>query len=217
MFFNVGKMNTSSNEEDIVKVELPKILEAIGKYLKPENRGFKLVFTGVLPLSTPSIHYESAQCKMRINYTRDRPYEDIEIHISYRRQHAPFDKRVIEWNNKRCICWHSLESGVLLNFLDGLSPADIVNKEFRVPRLLKIFSDANRITTWGRAEYLARKHAFLWEHYGQRLFNLFDLNYPDLWQAYTRFLEEYYAHYDESIRRRKLVAIPFDPPRHHVC
>jgi hypothetical protein len=213
MFFKVGKMNTSSNEEDIVKVELPRILEAIKKYLEPEKRGLRLVFTGVLPLSTPSIHYESAQCKIRINYTRDRPYEDIEMHISYGRQHAPFDKQVIEWNNKRCYCWHSLEGGVILNFLDGLSPSDITNEEFRVPRLSKTFYDANRISNGGPVEFLVRKHAFLWEHYGQRLFNLFDLNYPGLWQDYTRFLQEYY---EEKVRQKRS-GIPFDPPRHQVC
>lgn len=210
-------MNSSNNEEDLVKVELPRILEALGKYLKPENRGFQLVFTGVLPLSAPSIHYESTQCKMKITYNRDRPYEDIEMHISYGRQHARFDKQIIEWNNERCYCWHSLEGGVILNFLDGLSPSDMNNEEFRVPRVSKIFYDANQNTNWGPAEFLSRKHAFLWEYYGQRLFNLFDLNYPDLWKEYTRFLEEYYAHYNERVRQRKLVAIPFNPPRHQVC
>lgn len=210
-------MNSSNQEEDLVKVELPGILEAIGKYLKPEKRGFQLVFTGVMPLSAPSIHYESAQCKMRLIYNRDRPYEDIELYISYGRQHAPFDKQVIEWHHKKCYCWHSLEGSVLLNFLDGVSPSDVDHEEYKVPRLSKIFNDAHRITTWSRTEFLVRKHAFLWEHYGQHLFDLFDLNRPDLWEDYTRYLEEYYARYDERVRQQQLVPLSFDPPRYQVC
>lgn len=34
-------------------------------------------------------------------------------------------------------------------------------------------------------------HASFWEHYGQRLFELFDLRRPDLWDEYTRFVVEY--------------------------
>src|SRR5210317_121476 len=32
----------------------------------------------------------------------------------------------------------------------------------------------------------------IWEHYGQSLFDLFDLRQPELWKEYRVFLKEYY-------------------------
>jgi hypothetical protein len=35
-------------------------------------------------------------------------------------------------------------------------------------------------------------HAMIWEHYGQRLFELFDLRRPDLWEKYSSFVIQVY-------------------------
>jgi len=32
----------------------------------------------------------------------------------------------------------------------------------------------------------------IWEHYGKRLFELFDLRQPNLWEQYRGFLKEFY-------------------------
>jgi hypothetical protein len=216
VFSKVGKMSSPSNEEDIVKTESPKILKAIEKYLKPEKRGFMFVFLGVLPLSMPSIHFESAYCKMRIKYTRDRPYEDIEMHISYGRQHAPYEKDVIEWNNEKCYCWHSLENSPLLHFLDGLSPAKA--SETKVMRVAKEFRELGTGKGWTVPEYWAKRHAFTWQQYEQQLFDLFDLRYPNRWDEYSRFFKEYILVQDENQKRLgTYLEGLYNPPRYKIC
>jgi hypothetical protein len=44
----------------------------------------------------------------------------------------------------------------------------------------------------GQPEWLARMHAMMWERYGKKFFELFDLRHPDLWERYRQFLKEYY-------------------------
>lgn len=202
------------DSENIVKVEFPKVLQEIEKYLRPNDHGFELIHVGAVPNSLPSILYQSKQCKLRIQSLRDRPYEEIELYFYYGRLHAPLDKDVIEWNNDKCYCWHSLEFGQALNFLDGMSPIDLVKGDYVTPRAVKEFFESNKEAKWWRSrpKFFSKKHAFLWKYYGQRLFNLFDLNYPDLWDDYKNFLKDYYKQYNEKFSARS-----YDPPRYNVC
>ena len=201
------------DSENIVKVEFPKVLQEIEKFLRPNDHGFELIHVGAVPNSLPSILYQSKQCKLRIQSLRDRPHEEIEIYIYYGRLHAPLDKDVIEWNNDKCYCWHSLEFGQALNFLDGMPPIDLVKGDYVTPRAVKEFFESNKEAKWwSRPKFFSKKHAFLWKYYGQRLFNLFDLNYPDLWDDYKNFLKDYYKQYNEKFSARS-----YDPPRYNVC
>jgi len=220
------------DSENIVNVEFPKVLQEIEEFLRPNDNGFELIHVGAVPNTLPSILYQSKQCKLRIQSLRDRPYEEIEIYVYYGRLHAPLDKDVIEWNNDKCYCWHSLEFGEVLNFLDGLSPADIVNRNYETPRAVKEFSESTKEARykeeiaaltgkggkfWSRAEFFSKKHAFLWKYYGQRLFDLFDLNRPDLWEEYRHFLKEYYERRNEKAKQKNFPIYPYDPPKHMVC
>jgi hypothetical protein len=231
--------------ENIINVEFPKVLQEIEEFLRPNDYGFELVHVGAVPNTLPSILYQSKQCKLRIQSLRDRPYEEIEIYPRYGRLHAPLDKETIIWNDDKCYCWHSLEWDPVLNFLDGLSPAEIVNRDFELPRAIKVFTesikeekykeeiralqrfsesikeekDKEKLSSemWSRAKYFSKKHAFLWKYYGQRLFDLFDLNHPDLWEEYRHFLKEYYVHSDKKSKQKNFPIYPYDPPKHKVC
>ncbi len=201
------------DSENIVKIEFPKILQEIEKNLRPNDHGFELIHVGAVPNSLPSILYQSKQCKLRIQSLRDRPHDGIELYVHYGRLHAPLDKDVIEWNNDKCYCWHSLLNGQVLNFLDGVSPIDLVSGDYVTPRGYKEFSESNKEAKWwSPPKSLSKRHAFLWKYYGQRLFNLFDLNYPNLWDDYRNFLKDYYKQYNE-----KFSAHSYNPPRYNVC
>ena len=115
-----------NSAEYIISNEFPRVFEAVDKFLKPQDAGFKLIYSGAVPNSLPSILYQSNQCKLRIQSRRgDRPYDNIEIDVSYSRLHAPLDKETMEWNNETCYCWHHLDGrSPLLYFLDGQSPTE---------------------------------------------------------------------------------------------
>ena len=40
---------------------------------------------------------------------------------------------------------------------------------------------------------MTRMHAEIWEHYGQSLFEIFDLCCPNLWDEYSHFIKEYFS------------------------
>jgi hypothetical protein len=205
-----------NSNEYIVQVEFPKIFKVIGTHLKPENRGFKLVYSGLGSKNSTTILYQSNQCKLRIGCSRDRPFDPLEFSVTYGRLHAPIDEDVMEWNGEKCLCWHGLSSNTLLPFLDGLSPADAIELESSSieEEFFKLWQDKN----WTAPEIFAREHAMIWEHYGQDFFDLFDLNRPDLWEKYTAFLKDYYEIDSEKTKTVKAIfnGVRY-PLRQNVC
>ena len=194
-------MISKNSYEYIVSVEFPYIFQAVDKFLKPQDRGFELVYSGLVSNHSPTILYQSDQCKLRIRCSRDRSYDPLELSVTYGRLHAPHDEDLIEWNGEKCYCWHRLTVSPLLLFLDGLSPAE----SLELPRsnIEDDFFNLSRGKEWTVPEHFARKHAMIWKHYDQRLFDLFDLNYPNLWQKYATFLKEYYEIDSEKTKMLK--------------
>jgi hypothetical protein len=79
----------------------------------------------------------------------------------------------------------------VLNYLDGLSPQEIASKEFPFfPDILTRF-EKEAPDSWSRHEWEARRHNVIWNHYGQRLFDLFDLRLPELWDQYVDFYQDF--------------------------
>jgi hypothetical protein len=115
------------------------------------------------------------------------------IHIRYGRLHAPNEKATMIWNGEECHCWHDFDHA--LHFLDGRTP-EYTSKKLYSHSLIEKYkqSDLGQSLTGKRSqpEWLTRMHATVWEHYGERFFELFDLRLPDLWDRYREFLKEYY-------------------------
>jgi len=63
---------------------------------------------------------------------------------------------------------------------------------------------------WQQPEWLTRIHSSIWEHYGERLFELFDIRHPELWEKYIDFLKEY-------DRLNNFPPVPIYPPEYKVC
>lgn len=99
------------------------------------------------------------------------------------------------WMGEECYCWHRVNEA--LNFLDGLSPKETKEQLYvhgRWPRVMEEFrqSEIGKNLESNHPEWLTRMHAAVWEHYGQRLFELFSLRRPGTWHNYSRFIKEYY-------------------------
>jgi hypothetical protein len=208
-------MSSQSIYDDVVKTKFPPLIQMLESRLDFKRWGFEFIYAGVLPQFPPCIFYRSEQCQVRFRWEHDRPYEEPLIYISYGRLHAPLDQTTMLCNGERCHCWHSIE--LVLNFLDGLAPTDTHNREFIVPRIMKVFRDSNKGKGWNHREFTVRNHAHIWEHYGQRIFDLFDLRYPVLWKKYSGFLHEYYTQWNEQSKLKGITPIPIDPPLSKVC
>jgi hypothetical protein len=197
--------------EAVIKTEFPKIVKVLENCLDFKRWGFKRTHMGLFPQYLPLIVYESAQCKLKIVWEQDRPYEQPAILILYGRTHALLDQDTMMWNGEKCYCWHMIHT--VIDFLDGLSPAD----RKIVPPAMTDFSEANREKGWSQPEFWAKSHAFLWERYGQRIFDLFDLSRPDLWNKYADDIKAHHLYRDEQTKLKGHVVIPFNPPLHKVC
>jgi hypothetical protein len=181
--------------EEAIQNEFPKLIEMFEKHLDFKRWGFKLTHSGVFPQCLPFIFYQSNQCKIRFSMAYEEHNYPPAIFISYGRLHAPVDQSEILWNGKECSCWHDLNHVLL--FLDGLSPSDAAVS--KVPRKFYEFSEANPKPPYGGPwqEHRVKREAYIWDSYGQRLFDLFDLRRPDLWEEYRSFLKQYYQHIDK--------------------
>jgi hypothetical protein len=199
---------------DVVKNEFPKLIQMIESSIDFKRWGFELTHAGVFPQYLPYIVYQSYQCKIRIRWEQDRPYESPKLYMNYARLHAPIDEYLMLWNGEKCYCWHQI--GKVLNFLDGLSPSDTSNGEFMLPLKMKIFSEKNKSLARDQ-EYIIKLNAYIWDGYGQRLFDVFDLHQPDLWSKYMNFLKEYYTHRDEQNKLKGIPPSPVNPPLYKVC
>lgn len=188
--------------------------QSIMKYLNFERWDFKVVNDG-LPHQYPGIFLRSEYCMIKILTIQDRPLEEPDVFFKYGRLHAPLNRDTMIWNGEKHYCWHSIDKVLL--FFEELSLADTKNMMFKKPRIMKEIYELNKSKGWKPGEYAALEQSLIWEKYGQRLFNLFDLRQQNLWNEYADFLKEFYKIQDEKIRLKGRTPRPSVPPLYKVC
>ena len=95
------------------------------------------------------------------------------------------------WHDEECHTWH--ESNLALLFLDGYSPRKAAKIKYS-PSWTKKYYKKKYLEKFHRRqpEWLMTMHMEVWERYGKKFFELFDLRRPDLWERYRQFLKELY-------------------------
>jgi hypothetical protein len=157
-------------------------------FLQLHLRGFKESYRSVKP---ENIIYDSEWCRLNILWGGWDYINGNSIHIRYGRLHAVNDKTTMLWNGEECYCWHRIEHA--LHFLDGRTPTETAKLNYSHP-IIKSFYQEEILRKFNhkQPEWIAQIHVAIWQHYGQKLFDLFDLTRPDLWQQYRQFLKEVY-------------------------
>jgi hypothetical protein len=125
------------------------------------------------------------------------------LSIQYGRLHAADKEDTILWKRELHHCWHHVS--LALCFLDGMSTEDAAKILWNHPIMTK-YKESN---AGSQATIEAGMHAIIWERYGQRLFQLFDLRRPDLWDNYSIFIKQVYEikgfkHYGYGVPREKI-------------
>ncbi|MBK9925493.1 MAG: hypothetical protein IPP66_09395 [Anaerolineales bacterium] len=145
--------------------------------------------------------YNSQWCRLRFNINVD--HHNKSLFISYGRLHAADDKATIKWMGEDYFCWinESRESRILLQFLDGLTSEEAYKTSRERLKLYKDFEASVSASHQeiNSVELQFMRHAMVWEHYGLRFFELFDLRRPDLWDDFINFLKEYFRLYYEKL------------------
>jgi hypothetical protein len=139
--------------------------------------------------------YDSQWCRVKFIWSGWDMQIGNSMNIYYGRLHAPNDHERMIWNGEECYCWHGLTSREILNFLDGISPQEAASQK----GLPKIIDEFRKSELWKsmagkrhQPELTVRMNAAIWEHYDVRLFEMFDLQHPELWEKYRQFLKAVY-------------------------
>jgi len=183
------------------------------KYLDLKKWGFQesMRLEKLDGTSVPSVIYNSDICKVKISFNEWNPphqSKDYTVDVYYGRLNAPNDKNVFTNNNEKCYCWHGVIKA--LHFLDSRTPEYTVKNLFSHD-LVREYSKSLSSETlpYKLPEWEIRKHAYVWEQYAPRLFELFDSRRTDLWEKYRLFLK---GLYDIKGRNPNIV-----PPMDSVC
>lgn len=150
--------------------------------------GFKENFRSV---KNNILIYDSQWCRIKFVWGGWDYLEGNSISIYYGRLHAPNEEVKMIWHGEECHTWHRFEHA--LHFLDGRSPIDAAKMNYSTPLISKYYEEEyNQKFHRRQPEWLMKMHMEVWEHYGIKLFKLFDLRQPDLWEQYRGFLKEFY-------------------------
>jgi hypothetical protein len=154
--------------------------------------------------------YDSEWCRVNLVWGGWDPLGGNSISIHYGRLHAPNEEAKMTWNGEEYHCWHRFE--LPLHFLDGQTP-EYASKTMYTHSLIKQYEESELGRSFNakrlQPEWLAQMHVTVWRHYGKRLFELFDLRRPDLWEKYRQFLKDVYDIKGRSPRIK--------PPLDKVC
>lgn len=173
------------------------LLQRLGSIMPFTRWGFQKThtdFSGYL-----RVIYDSGWCRVKFLYRRGR-YKDPdldEFSIDYGRLHAPDDQGTMIWQGEKCNCWHN--NRLALYFLDGLTPEEVGQREKEGKTANDVRINFRQSPTGQRlveeklwAEFIIQHEAKTWQHYGERLFKIFDLQQSELWKKYTHYVKEYH-------------------------
>ncbi len=174
---------------------------------------FKVSYTNFTQVGGPKVIYNSEWCRVKFSLSYEMGRRFDELLLLYGRLHAPDEGVTMLWNGEECLCWHNLRWSPIL-FLDGLSPEEAAHFKGKPPLVEQFWqSEEGKKLYWTyHPEFRLRIESILWEHYGQRLFELFDLRRSELWGQYVRFNREYY----KILNRKSIPGFPF-PPEDKIC
>ena len=187
--------------------------------------GFRLSHMGYEKKgSRTKVIYDSDRCRVRFSLRNlGRGAEEDELPVEYGRLHAPNDSLSMVLNGEECWCWHN-SVPLLVLFLEGYSPKEIVDrqeKDGRLPSPPPLASydrsdEGRELSRIYPPASIIRRESLIWSHYGDRLFDLFDLRRPGPWGQYEEFLGTYYQAYYQIHPRRDFPG-GTSPPWHRIC
>jgi hypothetical protein len=183
-----------------------ELVEILEKYLDFDRWGFSQSY--ISPKYYPTIIYDSEFCRIKFSLHSGDRYGPDELSVYYGRLHAKNNDSFLTLNGEKFWCWHW--DYYFLPFLDGVSPQEEAKsyapspilEQYRKSELAQQLSPG---PAWGIG-----KQATIWNHYGQRLFDLFDLRKPELWERYNDFIRELYT------IKGKISSIGY-PPEDKIC
>jgi len=182
--YNLMPNKNFKNQEAVQKLS-----QLVEQLMPLKTWGFKQSALFFTKSNYPVAIYDSEQCRVRFLLDQDRNGNSVSV--SYGRLHALNDEEIMHWNGNQCYCWHRINMAI--RFLDSISLSQVVEKQFKRPQIIEEFELSELAkSTKDVVERTLFMHASIWEHYGDRLFDLYDLRQPELWERFTQFSEKFH-------------------------
>ena len=162
--------------------ELTRIAQSV---LDLPARGFKESYRSTQP---GILIYDSEWCRIKFVWAGWEYGSGNTMHIVYGRLHALNDDTTILWDGEECYCWHDLD--YVLHFLDNRTAIEAAELNYSHTLIDPFYKKDLRQRYKSQPEWIAHIHLAIWEHYGQTLFDLFDLRRSDRWEMYRSYLKE---------------------------
>ena len=185
---------------NIPEQEYESFLVSINKNMDLERWGFVQTYSSIDKENLPFVvMYDSQQCRVRFEYYKPDyggvSHEERVVLILYGRLHTKSDSGIVEHKENKVIRnWHYIYH-YIIKFLDGIPPEDVMySTEYHSPML-------QELKKLGAVE----QHNKIWEYYGKRFFDLFDVRNPELWKKYVIYCNEVERLKYENRKRQDLI------------
>jgi hypothetical protein len=177
---------TTVDERNIdLVIEMTRIAQEI---LGLPARGFGETYRSA---NSEELIFDSEWCRISLTWGGWDQAGGNSMHIHYGRLHAANENITMHWQGEECRCWHELD--YVLHFLDRRTPAEAAELDVSHPTTDPFYkTEITQKFSRRQPEWIAEMHVTIWNQYGERLFDLFDLRKPELWQRYQQFLKEVY-------------------------
>ena len=187
---------------NLPKQEYESFVDSINKSIDLERWGFVQTYSSVDKEKLPFIViYDSQQCRVRFEYYKPDfggvYHENREVQILYGRLHTKSESpsvAVLKEDKVVSYHWHSIYY-YILKFLDGMAPEDAMYTTKDHFPILQEFKELSTI----------KLHNKIWEYYGNRFFDLFDVRNPELWKKYVIYYNEVERLEYENRKRQDLI------------
>ena len=166
------------------------ITDLVNKNLSLEKWGFSKNIRFPNNDQKGTVIYDSEFCRIKFVLEASDYFPQHDTKIFYGRLHAPDNEHSITWNGKNCRCWHHNILGLTLPFIEGISPIQVVENLSEIWKPLVEKLNVNYPSS-DYVEYPLRLHSKIWEHYEEKLFSIFDLRNPELWEKYSNYSNEF--------------------------
>lgn len=212
-----------NNHSNGLEKEYQQFLELIKKNLDLEKWGFAQVYSSISERNTLPFVIVHDSHHSRIKFIYDAvDYGGVqhnfrELGIVYSRLHHKNTIENIYPNTINVIYEHSIFR-YILNFLDDLSPQEVLEGKGKEPRVIYEFetsgaswvlSNEYKFAEVSKVIKTLRMHNKIWEYYGESLFELFDLKNSELWEKYVSFYNEIRRLQYETWREKEKKEKPF--------
>jgi hypothetical protein len=177
------------------KIPAQELIELLESLMDFERWGFKQSHFNIAREIFPEIIYDSEMCRVKFAFEHagEQPPLPPRLKTLYGRSHALDNDDLMTVHGENYWCWHDVHDA--LRFLDGMTPKEAADEWKAYQRRTPFVRNLVQTLVEKKIPHPEREiriQAAIWEHYGQKLFEIYDIRNPATWEKYAEFINEFH-------------------------